>query len=219
MAQLRGVIFDLDGVLVRTDRFHYRAWKELADRLGLPFDEEKNHALRGVAREESLRRIYADRALPPPEEFRRQCDSKNARYVELIRQMTPDDVLPGSIEFLDALRREGIRSAIASASKNCRTVLRRTGLAAHADAVVDGTDVTASKPDPQGFLLAAARLACAPRDCVGVEDAESGIEAIHRAGMPAVGIGPQARGADLAVAGVHELSVQDLKALYEQHMK
>jgi beta-phosphoglucomutase len=214
MACLGGVIFDLDGVLVRTDRFHYLAWKELADRLGLPFDEEKNHALRGVAREESLRRIYGDRPLPPPEEFRRQCDSKNARYVELIGRMTPADVLPGAIELLDALRKAGVRSAIASASKNGRTVLGRTGLAAHADAVVDGTDVTASKPDPQGFLLAAARLRCAPRDCIGVEDAESGIEAIHRAGMLAVGIGPQARGADLTVAGVHALTVGALLALF-----
>jgi beta-phosphoglucomutase len=215
VAHLRGVIFDLDGVLVRTDRFHYQAWKELADRLGLPFDEERNHALRGVSREESLRRIYGDRPLPPPEEFRRQCDAKNDRYVELIGHMTPQDVLPGAVELLDALRSAGIRAAIASASRNCRTVLRRTGLDAHCDAVVDGNDATASKPDPAGFLLAAARLGCPPADCVGVEDAESGIEAIHRAGMPAVGIGEQAAGADLTVGGVHELTVGMLQALFE----
>lgn len=172
-----------------------------------------------MAREESLRRIHGGRPLPPPEEFRRQCDSKNARYVEYIGRMAPADILPGSVELLEALRREGIRSAIASASKNGRTVLERTGLAVHADAVVDGTDVAASKPDPQGFLLAAKRLGLAPPDCVGVEDAESGVEAIHRAGMLAVGIGPQAAGADLTVAGVHALSVQGLKTLYKQHMK
>jgi len=210
--QLEAVIFDLDGVLVRTDHYHYQAWKELAESLGIALDEEKNHALRGVSREESLRRIYGDRPLPPPGEFKAQCDRKNARYVELTRRMTPRDLLPGAVELLDALRAAGVRSAIASASKNCRTVLERTGLDAHADAVVDGTDVTASKPDPQGFLLAAKRLGSPPAACIGVEDAESGIEAIHRAGMPAVGIG-QARGADLTVRGVDELSVEALRDL------
>ena len=213
MPQLKGVIFDLDGVLVRTDQYHYRAWKELADSLGIPLDEERNHALRGVSREESLRRIYGDRPLPPPREFKAQCNRKNARYVELISHMTPRDLLPGAIELLDRLRAAGVKCAIASASKNCRTVLDRTGLDRHSDAVVDGTDVTASKPDPQGFLIAAKRLGSPPGACIGVEDAESGIEAIHRAGMPAVGIGDQARGADLTVRGVDELTPQGLRDL------
>jgi beta-phosphoglucomutase len=214
MPELQGAIFDLDGVLVRTDRYHYQAWKELADSLGIPFDEEKNHRLRGVSREESLRRIYGDRPLPPPDEFRAQCDRKNARYRELISGMTPGDVLPGAVELLGALRATGVGCAIASASKNCPLVLERTGLEAHADAVVDGTDVTESKPDPQGFLLAAERLDLAPMDCVGVEDAASGIEAIHRAGMPAVGIGPAASDAELVVDGVDELTVDALRGLF-----
>ncbi len=213
MPDLEAVIFDLDGVLVRTDGLHYRAWKALADALGLPFDEERNHALRGVSREESLRRIYAGRPLPPPDVFAEQCRTKNARYRELVAEMTPADVLPGSRELLGALRTAGIRAAVASASKNCEMVLERTHLARHVDAVVDGTDVTASKPDPQGFLLAAERLGCPPRACIGVEDAASGIEAIHRAGMKAVGVGPAAEGALLAVEGIADLTVPRLQAL------
>lgn len=214
--QPRGVVFDLDGVLVTTDRYHYRAWKELADELGIPFDEERNHLLRGVSREESLRRIYADRPLPPPDVFRAQCDRKNARYVELVRQMTPDHVLPGSLELLAALRTARIRRAVASASRNCAIVLERTGLKRHFDAVVDGGDVTASKPDPQGFLLACRRLEAAPADCLGVEDAESGVEAIHRAGMLAVGIGSQARGAELAVGSVRDLTLAAIRLLWRE---
>lgn len=212
--ELEGVILDLDGVLVSTDRYHYAAWKSLADELGIPFGEEENHQLRGVSREESLKRIYGSRPLPAAEDFQAQCARKNERYVELIRKMTPDEVLPGAIEFLTALRAAGIRCAVASASKNCGTVLDRTGLAKHCDAIVDGTCVTKSKPDPQGFLIASQRLRALPWNCIGVEDAESGIEAIHRAGMLAVSIGEQARGGDLTVASVAELSVDALQELF-----
>ncbi len=213
---LEGVIFDLDGVLVRTDRHHYLAWKELADDLGIPFDEEKNHALRGVSREESLRRIYGDLALPPPAEFEAQCARKNARYREMLAEMGPDDVLAGSVELLAALRAAGVKCAVSSASKNTPLVLERTGLGAHLDAVVDGNCVSASKPDPQGFLLSSQRLRCLPWACIGVEDAASGIEAIRRAGMASVGIGEPASEADLVVGGVNELTVGDLQALYER---
>jgi len=186
----------------------------LADELGIPFDEEKNHALRGVSREESLRRIYGERPLPPEDEFRAQCDRKNARYREMLSEMGQADVLPGSRELLEALREAGIKCAVSSASKNTPLVLERTGLARYFDAVVDGNAVTRSKPDPQGFLAASQRLRAVPWRCIGVEDAASGIEAIHRAGMAAVGIGEAAVGAELSVAGVEALSVAALRALF-----
>ena len=192
--QLRGVIFDLDGVLVSTDRLHFAAWKKLADHLALPFNETVNHQLRGVSREESLRAIYraANRPEPAPAILAAQCAEKNAAFVTLIRQMTPADLLPGAAALLRDLRKAGILIGIASASRNCPAVLERTGLAALIDASADGNDVTHSKPDPAVFLLASLRLGLAPSDCLGVEDAATGIEAIRRAGMRAIGIGPAA---------------------------
>jgi beta-phosphoglucomutase len=215
MAELRGVIFDLDGVLVVTDRFHYQAWKMLADELGMDFDEEANHQLRGVSREESLKRIYRhnNRELPPEEEFTAQTTKKNERYKELIGTMSPEDILPGSIELLTALRGEGIKCAIASASKNTPLVLKNTGLDKYVDAVADGNETRHSKPDPEVFLLAAEKMGLAPRECIGVEDAESGVEAIHNGKMVAVGIGEQGKAAELVVGSVQELSVKKLRGL------
>jgi len=215
-AALRGVIFDLDGVLVTTDSFHYQAWKELADELGLEFNEEVNHRLRGVSRQQSLRNIYEHngRPLPDGETFDAQCGRKNARYVELVETMTPSDVLPGAIELLGALRSEGIRCAVASASKNTPLVLERTDLAKHFDAVADGNDIRRSKPDPEGFLLAVERLGLTPAHCIGIEDAASGVDAIHNAGMAAVGIGKQAAGAERTVASVAELTVEVLRDIF-----
>jgi len=213
---LQGVIFDLDGVLVSTDRFHYLAWKELADELGIPFDEERNHALRGVSREESLRRIFGDRPLPPPTVFNELCDRKNNRYKEWIAQMTERDVLPGAVELLKALRAAGVRIALASASKNCQAVLERTGLARYVDAVSDGANISANKPDPQVFYVAAQRLRLLPWNCVGVEDAEAGIESIHRAGMAALGVGATAPGADITVARTSDITVELLNKLFRE---
>lgn len=218
MSDLQGVIFDLDGVLVRTDEFHYRAWKDLADELGIPFDREVNEQLRGVSRAQSLKLIYAnaDEPLPPDDEFQAQMSRKNDRYRQLISEMTPEDVLAGSVDLLEGLRDEGVAVAVASASRNCKLVLDRTDLAGHCDAVVDGHDVSASKPDPQGFLIAAKRLEAHPENCIGVEDAASGIEAIRRARMVAVGIGEAGSEGDLVVDDVDELSVDLLRETFQK---
>jgi beta-phosphoglucomutase len=214
---LRGVIFDLDGVLVSTDRFHFRAWKELAGELGLAFDEAVNQRLRGVSRQESLRLIFEHnrRPLPPAQEFEALCARKNRRYVELVGTMTPADVLPGAERLLDELRKAGVRTAVASASRNTPLVLERTGLGAHLDAVADGNDVRRSKPDPEAFLLAVRRLGLVPADCLGVEDAAAGIEAIHGAGMVAVGIGTAAAGAARSFPSVAELTAGALAEVFE----
>ncbi len=219
---MKAVIFDLDGVLVTTDGFHYRAWKELADELGLAFDEEVNHQLRGISREDSLRAIYRNNPgiqLPPDDVFHAQCTSKNARYVELLQQMTPADILPGALELLEALRAEGIKTGVASASKNAPLVLERTGLGKLIDAVADGNSVARGKPDPEVFLVAAQKLEVMPENCVGVEDAATGIEAIHRAGMPAVAIGKQAVGGDVTVNKTAELNIAIIKELWMSKQK
>ncbi|MFP4356742.1 MAG: beta-phosphoglucomutase [Phycisphaerae bacterium] len=210
---LQAVIFDLDGVLVSTDHFHYLAWKELADELHMEFDESVNHQLRGVSREESLRRIYAHnkRKLPDDESFFQQMTRKNERYKELIGQMDESDVLPGAVELLDALKKAGIKTALASASRNAPRVVELTGLAEKLDAIVDGSVVTHAKPDPQGFYTAAQRLGVLPWNCIGVEDAASGVEAIQRAGMVSVGIGDQASQADVCYESVQQLSVRKLR--------
>jgi beta-phosphoglucomutase len=192
-ARLKAVILDLDGVLVSTDECHYRAWKELADELGIPFDRERNHALRGVSREESLRRVYGTLPLPPPEKFKELCDRKNERYRQLVSAMTPSDVLPGMKELVERLRAKGIRVAVASASRNAGMVLDRTGIRPLFDAVIDGSMVTETKPDPQGFTLAAMHCRALPWECVGVEDSAVGVEAIKRAGMVAVGVGSEGK--------------------------
>jgi beta-phosphoglucomutase len=140
---------------------------------------------------------------------------KNERYREAIAQMTPEDVLPGSVELLTALGDAGIKCAIASASKNTPLVLERTQLGKLVQAVADGNETTKSKPDPEVFLLAAKKLGFAPENCIGVEDAESGVEAIHRAGMVAIGIGEQGKAAQLVVNSVQELDVARIKGLIE----
>jgi len=215
---LGGVIFDLDGVLVSTDRFHFRAWKELADQLGLAFDESVNQRLRGVSRSESLRLVFGHnrRPLPAAEESEELCARKNRRYVELVGAMSPADVLPGAVRLLDELRAARIRTAVASASRNTPLVLERTGLRPHLDAVADGNDVSRSKPDPEAFLLAARRLGLEPADCLGVEDAAAGIEAIQGAGMVAVGIGEAAAGAERSFPSVADLTAGALAEVFEE---
>lgn len=217
MPDLQAVIFDLDGVLVTTDHFHYQGWKRLAEELGMTHDEQGNHQLRGVSRAESLRIIYRNnnRELPSDEEFQEQMTRKNGYYVEFIKQMTPDDILPGSLELLNALHDAGIKNAIASSSRNAGLVLDRTGLDTYMDAVADGNDITKSKPDPEVFLTAAKKLGIDPANCIGIEDAEAGVEAIHRANMVAVGVGEQGKAAKLVIEAVTELDVGVLRGLID----
>ena len=216
-ARLKAAILDLDGVIVSTDECHYRAWKELADELGIPFDHERNHALRGVSREESLRRIYGSLALPPPERFKELCDRKNVRYRQLVSEMTSADVLPGMRELLVELRRRGVKVAVASASRNAGLVLDRTGIADLFDAVVDGSMVTESKPDPQGFTLAAMRCRALPWECVGVEDSAAGVEAIRRAGMVAIGVGSEGCRAHECVDLPGQITADTLRGAIARH--
>ena len=210
---IKAALFDLDGVLVSTDCFHYQAWKKIADQQNIHFDSEMNHQLRGVARMQSLEIILkgAQRQYPPPEK-EALCQRKNAFYVELIGTLSPGDWLVGSTRLLKDLRSKGVKLALCSSSKNARTILEKLQGNDLFEAIVDGHDITRTKPDPEIFLLAAERLGVAPAECVVFEDAESGIKAARRAAMRCVGIGSSDRlsQADIAVESLNDLTPEQI---------
>ena len=194
----KAIIFDLDGVLCSTDRYHYLAWKAVADRLGIWFDETINNRLRGISRMESLEIVLerSDRTLSPEEKLALATE-KNDLYRRLLERMTPAD-LSGEVKTtLDALRAAGLRLAVGSSSRNTRFILDRIGLGDFFDAVSDGNNITRSKPDPEVFLKAAEYLHLAAADCLVVEDAVSGLKAAAAAGMDAAAVG-DAAGSGLA---------------------
>jgi len=188
---IKAVLFDLDGVIVSTDEFHFQAWKQLADAEGIPFAREDNERLRGVGRMESLDIILEKSSKHcSKNEKLEMAGRKNAIYRGLLANLTPGDILPGVSAILDGLRERGVKMAIGSSSKNAGPILRAIGLEVFFDAVVDGTDIQRSKPDPEVFLLAAERLEIPPRQCLVVEDAEAGVDAALAAGMPVLAVGP-----------------------------
>ena len=203
----KGIIFDLDGVICSTDRYHYLAWKTVADRLGIYFDETINHRLRGVSRMESLEIILerCDRILSQEEKLALATE-KNDIYRGLLSGMTPADLSREVKDTLDALRGKGLRLGIGSSSKNTRYILDRIGLGSFFDAVSDGNNITRSKPDPEVFLKGAEYLGLAPADCLVVEDAVSGLQAAAAAGMDSAAVG------DAAESG---LAVYDLGTFSE----
>lgn len=186
----KGYIFDLDGVIVHTDRYHFAAWKKLADEEGIYFDEKINDRLRGVSRMDSLD-IVLERAQKSytRSEKESMAERKNEAYRSYLLQMTPADVSEEVRDTLRRLKAAGAKLAIGSSSKNAGLILRRVELYDFFDAVADGNDITRSKPDPEVFLLAARRLGLAPEDCVVTEDARAGIEAALAGGFAAAAIG------------------------------
>lgn len=213
---IKAALFDLDGVLVSTDRFHYQAWKIIADEEGIYFDSEINHQLRGVARMQSLEIILkAAQREYSQQEKEALCERKNAFYVELIDTLSPADWLAGSTRLLNDLRSKGVKLALCSSSKNARTILEKIQANDLFEAIVDGYDITRTKPDPEIFLLAAERLGVEPIECVVFEDAESGIEAAKRAAMRCVGIGNPNRlsQADITVDNLSALTAEQILRL------
>ncbi len=204
----RAVIFDLDGVIVSTDAMHYQAWKSVADDEGIYFDEKINNRLRGVSRMESLEIILESAArIYSPAEKQALAETKNARYVELLQTLRPSAVPDEVTRVLKALKASGIKIAVGSSSRNTPLILRQIGLADAFDAVADGHDIERSKPAPDVFLVAAARLGIRPDECLVVEDAEAGIKAAKAAGMYAVAVGDATRSgeADYRLEGIGEL--------------
>ena len=186
----KGIIFDLDGVICHTDKYHYQAWKKLADRLGIYFDETINNRLRGVSRMESLN-IILERADKTYTEQEKEAfvTEKNEVYKELLKQMTPEELSTEVKDTLEELRKRGILLSIGSSSKNAGFILNRLGLGDFFDAVSDGNNISHSKPDPEVFLKAAEFLKLPASECLVVEDAEAGLLAAKNGGMDSAAIG------------------------------
>lgn len=207
---IKAVIFDLDGVIVSTDSCHYKAWKMIADRENIYFDETINNRLRGVSRMQSLEIILerADKEYSE-EEKKALAEDKNEIYKELIKCLTPEDILPGVIENLQVLKEKGIKIAIGSSSKNTALILKQIGLENYFDAVSDGNNITKSKPDPEVFLKAAQMLNIEPEKCLVVEDADSGVIAGKNAKMLTLSVNG-AKGADFEISTLEERMISDI---------
>lgn len=214
---IKGFVFDLDGVLTDTAEYHYLAWQELGEKIGISFDREFNEQLKGISRMDSLERILAyghKSNLYSEEKKMILADEKNEDYKKLITQITPADLLPGIPELLNEIKTSEIKLALASASKNGPVILERLGIADLFDTVVDPATLKKGKPDPEIFIKGAEQLGLRPEECVGVEDAEAGIEAINVAGMFSVGVGnePSMKAADLFVASTADLRLSTILA-------
>lgn len=211
---MKACIFDLDGVIVDTAKYHFVAWKKLAEELGVVLTEEDNERLKGVSRMESLNIILSLGGLEVEEpEKIRLADKKNSWFVTYINEMKKEEIFPGVISLLQSLRKKNAKIALASSSKNAKTVIDKLGIRDWFEVIVDGTMITHSKPDPEIFLLAAERLGVSPKDCIVVEDAEAGVEAAKSAGMKCIGIGSVAQlgKADVVVEQIQKLNTEILE--------
>lgn len=208
-----GIIFDLDGVICHTDKYHYQAWKKLADKLGIYFDETINNRLRGVSRMESLE-IILERfdGTMTQEEKTEYATEKNDLYRELLKNMTPADLSDEVKNTLDSLQAKGLKLSIGSSSKNAGFILERIGLKGYFDAVSDGNNISNSKPDPEVFVKAARFLGLEPKKCLVVEDAIAGLQAAINGNMDCAGIG-DASGSPLATYSLH--TFEDLLKVVE----
>lgn len=207
-----GFLFDLDGVLVDTAKFHFIAWQRLARELGSDLTEEQNEQLKGVSRRGSIEKIMAWGGIDLPEtEIERYMALKNEWYLELVNTMTPEDILPGARTFLEQARANNVGTALGSASKNAVLILEKLKIDHLLDAVVDGNGVTHSKPHPEVFLKGAVALGVSPGHCVVFEDAQAGIEAARSGGMRSVGIGDPhvLKDADIVRPSLAKLTVEE----------
>ncbi|NCI18472.1 beta-phosphoglucomutase [Cronobacter muytjensii] len=216
------VIFDLDGVITDTAHLHFVAWRQVAADIGISIDETFNQQLKGISRMGSLERILTfggkDGQFSAAEKAALAA-RKNACYVDSLRSLTPQAVLPGIAELLPALREAGIGIGLASVSLNAPAILRALGLADAFDFCADAARLTHTKPDPEIFLAACAGLGVRPERCIGVEDAQAGIDAINACGMIAVGIGASLNGAQLRLDDTAQLTWPRLHALWNQQRR
>ncbi len=202
----KAVIFDLDGVLCHTDEFHYKSWREIASDFGVDFDMQTNNLLRGVGRMESLEIILNTFNIELTEEEKKHyAKKKNGLYLEMLKDMSPNDIEEDVWKTLNAIRSCGVKMAIGSSSRNAKTILEKTGMEDYFDAVSDGTNISAPKPDPEVFLKASEFLGVGPDKCIVVEDAKSGLEAAINAGMACAAVG-KAAGYGIATYDLNKLS-------------
>jgi len=212
----KGVIFDLDGVIVDTAKFHFLAWRKLANDLGFDITETQNEELKGVSRVKSLEIILGWGGVTLTEdEFMEQMAMKNDNYLSYISGMTKSDILPGVSKIIDFLKENDIPIALGSASKNARNILEKVGLYHSFDAIVDGNDVSKAKPNPEVFLIAADQLNVEPENCVVFEDSVAGIQAANLAKMMSIGIGEEAvlNEADHVFTDFKEIEIDFIKKL------
>ena len=190
MNKIKACLFDLDGVVVDTAKYHYLAWKRLASNLGFDFSEKDNERLKGVSRTQSLEILLSIGKVHASEEEKlKMAEEKNNWYVEYISKLNEEEILPGVKNFLIELRQNGIKIALGSASKNSMMILNNLNLISYFDAIVDGNKVSKAKPDPEVFLIGASELQVKPSECVVFEDAQAGIDAAKAANMKVIGIG------------------------------
>ncbi len=215
--KIKACLFDLDGVVVDTAKYHYLAWKKIADDLGFNFSEHDNERLKGVSRMESLDILLEFGKIKVDHRTKEGLATiKNSLYVSYIQKMTPDEILPGVIRFLDELRRNVILIALGSASKNAVMILDKIDIAQKFDAVIDGNKVSKAKPDPEIFLKGAAELGIDPQNCLVFEDAQAGIDAARNGGMHIIGIGQpeNLKSADFVIPGFAVINVAQLRSWY-----
>lgn len=210
--KLKTVIFDLDGVITDSAVYHFQAWKKLANRLNIPFDKEYNENLKGVSRMESLELLLKNGNMQnsfSDEEKKKIAAEKNDLYRELIKQISPEDLLPGILPLLKELKKRKIKTAVASVSKNAPFILEQLKINDYFDYICDAASIPRAKPFPDIFLVAAENTSAKPENCIGIEDAQAGIAAINAAGMKSVGVGTaeQMKDADLILSGTSELSL------------
>lgn len=216
---LKGVVFDLDGVITDTAHYHYLAWKKTAESIGIEFDEAFNENLKGVSRIDSLLLILKKDGREndfTEEQIETLAAEKNEFYVSLLQEITPADILPGIKELIVDLKKQNLKCAIASVSKNARTVLNALEMEQAFDYIVDAAKITKSKPDPEIFVEACRGLGLETAEVVGIEDAQAGIEAINAAGIVSVGVGSGLRDADMTVKNTGLLDLRILEILHSK---
>ncbi|HJV15808.1 MAG TPA: beta-phosphoglucomutase [Bacillales bacterium] len=223
MQKIKAIIFDLDGVITDTAEFHYLAWKKLSEKLNYSFTREFNEELKGISRMESLEKIIVASGLHKrlnQEEKLALAEEKNNDYISLIEGITPKAILPGIEKFIFQIKREGLKIGLASVSKNAYTVIKRLELTEQFDTIVDARKIKNGKPDPEIFLTAARQLEFEPIECIGIEDAAAGIEAIKATGMFAVGIGKKdiLAKADMVYENTESLSLEEILRVYEKQI-
>ncbi len=213
---IKACIFDLDGVIVDTAHYHFLAWQQLAKELGITFSLNDNERLKGVSRMHSLEIILELGGMTLDDETKEAlATKKNTWFVEYVNSMKPEEIFPGVRELLQRMKSTGLKVALASSSKNAKEVVRLIRMENAFDAMVDGTMISHSKPDPEIFLLAASLLKLLPEQCVVFEDAEAGVEAAVRAGMKCVGIGSslQLGNANLVISRTGDFQIERLNSL------
>lgn len=210
---IKAFLFDLDGVIVDTAIYHYQAWKQMANNLGFDISEEFNEQLKGVSRMESLDIILKHGGVELSGEQKISlATQKNENYLNLVSKMSPADILPGVSDFFVQVKKEKIKTALGSVSKNARLILERIGMLYDFDAIIDGNKIAKGKPDPEVFLKGADELGVLPNECLVFEDAVAGVEAAKNGGMKAVGIGKKEvlTQADVVVENLVGVNIHEL---------